>query len=511
MWIWQSLQDFLAKYATTILSFLVIYVLGRSVIASTGKGYWLDELLTQLVTSQGSFGKVMAALHAPIDGQPPLFYVIERLASRLVGNQDIALRLPSALGAACTVVCVYIFLKRRSGRAIALLGSAFLLTAAVSSYAVEARPYSLVLACISFALVCYQRVSSAKWVALLGASLALAQSLHYLALVSMVPFGLAELYGTLRLRRIRWGVWAALAIGVLPVILFWNLIALNKAYYGPHHVALGYNLPFAIHAYGDLLNTEAATGMGIVMVAATGLAMSWRNPQFETDAKEREDRENEYVLIAGLLALPLIAYVFVLATHGPMTLRYFLPAVLGVPLCLGVAIARMPKQALALFAAYVVATAGIAELHFWRSIPRERAELANRRSATVKMVEDAGYPRLPVVVPSGDILWVVRYAFPDSPERFAYLTKDQDGPADTTDKSLTNAQRYVPIQVRRASEFIAANPKFLLFTEGDNAPGQWLMFRMLQERWSVALLGSDGVRSIYLVQNPRGGGGNDGL
>lgn len=504
MRIWERLEGRLERFAPTVLGFLLIYVFSRSVIAGTGSAYWLDELLTQLVTSQGSFSHIMEALHAPMDGQPPLFYVIESLASRLVANQDIALRLPSALGIACTVLCVYIFLQRRSSRVIALLGAAFLITTAVSRYAVEARPYSLVVACISFALVCYQRSPSAKWVILLGASLALAQSLHYLAVLSMVPFGLAEVYETLRLKKIRWGVWAGLAAGALPLLLFWNLIQLNKAYYGPHHVSLGYNLPFAIHAYGDLLKTDAVVGIGIAMVAATGIVIAWRSRPRESGDHKLECRDNEYVLISALLALPLIAYAFVLATHGPMTFRYFLACALGIPLCLGFGVARMPKQAAALFAAYALAAAGVTELHFWRSISGERKDLASKRAATVNIVERAGHSELPVVVPSGDILWVVRYAFPSSPGRFAYLTKDEAGPGDTTDKSLTNAQRFVPIQVRKAAEFIAINPKFLIFAEGENESGQWLMRRMLQERWSVELLGFDGVRSMYLVEKPSG-------
>jgi hypothetical protein len=44
---------------------------------------------------------------------------------------------------------------------------------------------------------------------------------------------------------------------------------------------------------------------------------------------------------------------------------------------------------------------------------------------------------------------VMRYAFSNLSGRFAYLTKDQAGLGDTTDKSLTNAQRCVAIQVRR--------------------------------------------------------------
>ena len=500
---WAKFEKLLDKFAPALLGFLMVYAFARSVAAGTAKGYWLDELLTQLVTSQGSISKIMSALRAPIDGQPPLFYIIEDLASRLIANQDIALRLPAALGLVCTLLCVYIFLERQSGRLIALLSTAFLMTTAAWLYAEEARPYSMVVGCISLALVCYQRAPSPKWMVLLGASLALAQSLHYLAVLSFVPFGLAELAESLRIKRVRWGVWAALAVGVLPLLLFWNLLALNKAYYGTYHAALGYNFARAVHAYGDLLATDGPAGMGIAVTAAIGIAIARRNPLGEPDHSEPSGRENERILIAGLLGLPFIAYVFVLATHAPMASRYFLPGVLGFPLSAGFTLARIPKQAVLFFAAYLLTTVGVTEMHFWRYIAAGRTDLANQGATTAKFLASAGYPQLPVVIPSGDILWVVRYAFPNSPERFVYLTKDQDGPNDTTDKSLTNAQRYVPIQVRRASDFIAANSKFMIFVGAGNTPAQWLTLQVLQQGYSIQLLAADGTRAAYLVQKPQ--------
>ena len=82
----------------------------------------------------------------------------------------------------------------------------------------------MVIACIAFALVCYQRLPSLRWAALLGISLFLAESFHYYAVLAMIPFGFAEAVLLLRTRRIRWGVWLALACGTLPLIVFWPLL-----------------------------------------------------------------------------------------------------------------------------------------------------------------------------------------------------------------------------------------------------------------------------------------------
>lgn len=73
MRIWERLEGLLERFAPTVLGFLLIYVFSRSVRAGTGSAYWLDELLTQLVTSQGSLSDIMEALHAPMDGQPRYF------------------------------------------------------------------------------------------------------------------------------------------------------------------------------------------------------------------------------------------------------------------------------------------------------------------------------------------------------------------------------------------------------------------------------------------------------
>ena len=504
MRIWEKIEKLSDTFAPALLGLLLTYAFVRGVAAGTGKAYWYDEMLTHLVIAQGSMSKIMSALRALVDGQPPLFYVIETVSTRLVANRDIALRLPAAFGVVCAMFCVYIFLQRQAGRLIALLSAAFLMTTvAFTAYAAEARPYGLLVACIAFALVCYQRSASPKWVVLLAASLMLAESLHYMAVLSMLPFVLAELFESVQLKRIRWGIWAAFASGAVPLLLFWHLLAMIKAYYGAHAVTLGFSIAFAVHSYGDLLVADGPIGFGIAMTAAIGIAITWRSPTRIGAEPARAAGGNERVLAAGLLALPLIAYVLVLATHGKMAVRYFLPCVLGISLSFGIALARMPKEATLVFAAYLFSTAGLTELHFWRFIGAERRDLAAKPAATLKLVDSVGYPQLPIVIPNGDVLWLAHYAFPQPPKRLVYLTQDEDGPGDTRDKGLAIAQRYVPITVLRAADFIASNPKFIIYVEGGNSQDTWITQRLLRDRWSVELLATDGFRAIYLLQSPK--------
>jgi hypothetical protein len=40
----------------------------------------------------------------------------------------------------------------------------------------------------------------------------------------------------------------------------------------------------------------------------------------------------------------------------------------------------------------------------------------------------------------------------------------------------------------------------MIFSEGDNATGQWLTLRILREKPSIELLAADETRAVYLVQ-----------
>src|SRR5262249_16161685 len=279
---------------------------------------------------------------------------------------------------------------------------------------------------------------------------------------------------------------------------------LNRAYYGAHHVALGFKFSTVPQVYGDLLSAVSPLATGIAMTAAIMMAVVWRKaPVAAAAAKGAEENPaRERVLIAGLLGLPFIAFFFALVTHAPMASRYILPGVLGVSLGFGYALARMPKQASLIFAVAICSVVGVAELHFWRFVGSERRDLARNSATTVKILEDAGHPALPIVVPNGYILWVAHYAFPLAPQRLVYLTKDPGGAVDTPDKSLAVAQRYVPVQVHVVSEFISENSRFLIFIEGDYSPDQWVTLRVLREGWQVSLVAADGFRAVYLAQKP---------
>jgi len=168
---------------------LIVYAAVRGVFTAASTPFWYDELCTWIVARQPTVSGMYDALRHAADSNPPVYYLIERLSAALIKNEHIAFRLPSIAGFAIVLWCVFLVVKRRSNGAVALVcTTAIFMTTLYDPYATEARPYSLMAACIAFGLVCYQRAPATRWMCLLGISVALAEALHYYAIFSIAPF-----------------------------------------------------------------------------------------------------------------------------------------------------------------------------------------------------------------------------------------------------------------------------------------------------------------------------------
>ena len=146
------------KISPYLLAIFIVYAFVRNLFQAATKALWYDELCTLIISRQERISTIFGALRHGADGQPPLYYLAERLVAAFVANENIALRLLSIIGFSCVLFCLFELIRRKRGNVIALFCASIpLLTVAFGTYAAEARPYSLVLACISFALICYER------------------------------------------------------------------------------------------------------------------------------------------------------------------------------------------------------------------------------------------------------------------------------------------------------------------------------------------------------------------
>ncbi len=480
---------------------LVIYVIVRGVAAAATKPFWHDELNTLAMSSQPSMRTVWVALLRGIDSQPPGFYAVERIASSFFHNKEIALRLPAILAFPCTLICIYVFVKKRSGEVIAFL-SAFLLLSTIlfQRYAVEARPYSMLIACIAFALVCFQRLPSLFWTAMLGISLLFAQTLHHFAVFAIVPFGLAEAVVYFRTYQFRWRVWAALAFGATPLLISWPLLANLKAYYGAHYYT-HYSFTSLPATYGAFFLTDSAFGAAAFVLAVAGVVGSYLllRPGTLSEGKVRDADVAEGTLLLALVALPIITFVIV---YSAMRDAHALSAVIGIAVAMGCALSLARPRVVAMFALFLFASIGVRELNFWRA--NHSLRLAPPAAVVEQFIQENGHSDLPVVVASGMVYTpLAYYASPAFYKRLYYLT-DQEKQfkyqgADTFDKEVVIFRDYMPLQIEDYTEFTSAHRIFLLYGEDPGYGNTWLAEHLSREGDSVQALAVDPSRRLFLV------------
>jgi hypothetical protein len=498
------------KSCVWIFGLLAAYATVRCVAAAASKPFWYDEVFTWAMAHLPSFFALWGALARAADTNPPVYHLVERIFDTVSRNEEVALRLPSILGFACTLICVFAYVRKRSGNWIALACSAILIrTILFDRYAIEARPYSLVVACISIALVCYQHAPETRWMIFMGVSLALATSFHYYAVFVLVPFATAEGAQFMKWRRLRWSVWAAIGCGVLPLAIFWPLLASLRRYFGPHFWGRP-TLQSTADTYGWFFEASHPANVAIATVLLLCAVAAIVTLIFRNDVREKLIRSphfHEYVLVLTLLCLPFIAFAGAKTGHGGWTHRYALAGVLGIPLAAAYILPRWKRSAVAVLAIFIFSAVAAQEVHFWNSYWNHGPGFASPAAPVENFVNSAGRPDLPVVISDGiQFLPIAHYATSSGSGEWAKRILALVDPAesiadmgdDSVDKGLLALRTYIPLRVEEFKTFAPEHPVFFLFSDGDIDFDRWPR-RLTRKGHPLQILARDGNWNLYLV------------
>jgi hypothetical protein len=485
------------ELALSAMLVVIVYTIIHNVLAAASTPFGYDEILTIIVSRQPGIPAMWSALSRGVDGQPLVYYVVERFVALIVPNEQIAYRLPSIIGLAVALWCVFVFIRRRDGAWLALTCSCVLvLTPLNTEHAVSARPYDLVVACIAIALVCYQRAEKWAWAVGMALSLTVAEGLHYFALFAFVPFAVAEMAFALRKRVVRGQVWIALACGFGPLAVCWPLLQAMKRTYGPH-VWDPPSLDTAMHAYGG------SGSAAIVLLLAFAMAATFLRAPLPTSAAD--DYGHQDLLAAALLVLPLLGLVATKVAHSGYSGRYFLSTALGVPLAGAYLFRLIGRRRIALFLAGAILIAGIAkkEATFWRRRSGHCAEFMNPANSIQPLLNSADHENLLIVVSDGlDYLPLAYYAAPalakrivavvDVPKAIVYAHSDG------IDRGLALVASCYPLGVYRFGDFASEHPQFLLYSSGPSV-WDWWPQRLADDGYSLQVVATAGVSRVYLV------------
>ena len=206
------------------LAALLLLAAGLRLSTLDLQSFWYDEAFTPVRVLHTSLEATLRSV-VHTENSPPLWYLIAWLDARLLGDGEVALRLPSALAGIATVGVVWAIGHELAGRRCALLAAALVAVNPLFVwYSQEARVYALFALCTAVALLCCVRARREPTRGRMAA-FALAGSLalltHYFAvflLLGMVLWLLAD-RGSRRGALGASAVLALVGLALLPLIL----------------------------------------------------------------------------------------------------------------------------------------------------------------------------------------------------------------------------------------------------------------------------------------------------
>ncbi len=117
-----------------------------AIIVSLGirRVVWYDELLTFDIANAKTIPQMWEMIRR-LDFQTPLGYLLSRFSMKVLGQTPLGLRLPSILAFYVASVALFFYVRRKVGNAYAACAVLLLWVGQAGPFAIEARPYALLL------------------------------------------------------------------------------------------------------------------------------------------------------------------------------------------------------------------------------------------------------------------------------------------------------------------------------------------------------------------------------
>ncbi|MGD0519845.1 MAG: glycosyltransferase family 39 protein [Terracidiphilus sp.] len=494
-----------ARRSIAVLLLILLAVGLCSALHAVAKPFWYDEICTVIISRLPGPSEIWNALDHAADTQPPAYYLVTRFARQLVQDDHLGYRLPSILGLMGTVFCIYIILSRRVSRLSAMVGATFVLCTPLAAYAYEARPYSLMIACISCAILAWQRIEDSWRYALLAViSLAAAVSLHYYAILVFPAFIVAEASVWIFHRRFRAGAWASIVAGALPLLFFSKLLfklhqAMAPNFWAQPSFMQVLTAPNWLFYLGHFWGFTFSAGITAIFLYFDVAKTAAPGEPGRRPVEEKALTIGEQVLILMLLWLPVIAVVAAKITHGGMTERYMMPTILGGALAFGYLSGKVPRAVGAILLVLFLTSYALSSVRVVKNAVN--GSLLDQRNAAIHegqaiVAEYDGYG-MPIVISNLIRYFPMAYYTPAPSNRKLYVLVESPDP-----HSLVLTQYTSIGQVEGYGGFVSRHREFLVVAGAGGGPGEgveWLPARLAREGNTVMLLSATAGTEVYKV------------
>ena len=490
--------------------------------------YWYDELITVKITALQRFADIWAALRMGLDLNPPFQYLAIRISQSLFGTAPMATRLPMTLGFLVMSLCIFLYLRRRVPVTLAFAGMMLPWLTDAYTFAIEARPYGILLGCSGVVLLCWSSASSPRrrplHVAGLAAALAIALATHCYAVLLAIPLAAGEAFRLKRTRRPDWILWSSMAISALPVLLYPVLMRSNGA---PVSSSWLYrpDLWTIPGAYVDLLGPFLLPLLPAVLLVLLTLEPPAAGA---VESAFQSVPRHEMAALAGFAAIPAGAVLLAATTTGSFAIRYGTPGVIGVACLAAVMVDRSSlhpaRHGAVLAAVFLGFFTGTFGHQLGVALRGQNVQAASPAPQPPAMLRVAGYPPvpaavsegLPVVIASGLQFMEIDHNSDDALLARTYYLTDIDAAVRHTGAAwfdftypAMKRQLHLRANVEPADRFLARSGRFLMYSSG--AVVEWLPREMLARGWHIRLLardqqirlpGREGFREVAEVTPP---------
>ncbi len=351
-----ALERFLEQHQTWVLALWSVVYFAGTMVRARAYPFWYDEILALLEARQPTLSAALSTLR-DADWMPPAHHAVLYWTDKLLGHGEIAFRIPAMIGFWVFSICLFVFARRRVSILFALLAMLLPYASSFQAYSFEARSYAFVLGFGGIALVSWQAAAEGigrPWsLAGLAVGIAGAVAFHYWAVLIYLPLGGAELYRTVRRRRVDWPVWVAMLAGGLSLAASLYPILQGLESWSPHGAQVHRRM------YWNFYRIEFRVFYAFAFPAAALLAvwflLGGRKEQ-PAEARRAAIRDYEWVAAVLFLSIPVVAISIALASpHQVFAMRYAALTVTGYALLVSFVAAELAGRRSAIGIACVVA------------------------------------------------------------------------------------------------------------------------------------------------------------
>lgn len=356
-----------------------------------------DEVLAVWAARLSTASQVISAIWKGAEYSPPSYDLLLHYIFGWFGSTPSVARVPSIIAIYLSAMIMGLVVGRRLGPTSGALAFSLTLNSPLYEYAIQARPYGLLVLSISAAALLWDGATDERrisWRAAgIGLALFIAVSLHFYAITDFALFAIMEGLWGYAYRKIRWPIWGAILAAAcasalwLPLMLhlagFNGADAASPAFYAAPTVG-----HLAEHVTSLLLGHLVFGLVVFAIIFFAAVAHAIANASNDLSRRQSSDAtvsaNSSNIIFMGVALLSALPVGFLLAlfvTHA-FSARYALPTTLGAILLLVVTLRRLPYHTIV--ATLLLAILGILPLIRGNPtvVSHQALELLHRTSPT---------------------------------------------------------------------------------------------------------------------------------